>query len=99
MYFGYGMMHSRKETKGPKKEATPIVDMMGNGGFHEQNGGKLIQQNGHIGYDATLTTTTGYDYDGSNESPFQPASEPPLPPGPFQRANVQGQAYSYDINY
>ena len=96
MYFGYGMMHSRKETQGAVKVETPVE----NGGFNEQNGGKLIQQNGHVGYDATMTTTmTGYDYDGSNESPFQPAAEPPLPPGPFQRANVQGQAYSYDINY
>ena len=98
MYFGYGMMHSRKEGKAAAKAATPIVE---NGGFHEQNGGKLIQQNGHVGYDATMTTTTsGYDdYGGYTESPFQPAAETPLPPGPFQRANVQGQEYSYDVNY
>ena len=98
MYFGYGMMHSRKETKGSAaaKEATPVE----NGGMNQQNGGKpLIQQNGHVGYDSTMTTNTGYDYGANTASPFQPAAEPPLPPGPFQRANVDGQAYSYDINY
>ena len=104
MYFGYGMMHSRKETKGmdvtTAKAATPIE----NGGIHSdhQNGGKPLmmqQQNGHLGYDSTITAN-GYDnYGTTTASPFQPQSETPLPPGPFQRAKVDGQAYSYDINY